>query len=450
MANAQMTDPEAVKRNWLPVSPAILAHTKMLNPHEKDTLTLKLPQEPGVFPFACTFPGHAMVMKGLIKSLPKGAGLRDLTFKLYLGDWKRLPDFKTLEVHREGSIPDNLIQIKLDDYKNHFGIVYEGKLTAPKRGNYKFYVTSDDGARILVDGKQVTEYDGIHPAGDVKEGAIQLDKGDHQFRLEYFQAAGNIELFAGWSSPFFQPTALSKSPPKDWSKGGKRKAKEETTGMPLAVANEPVIYRNFIQGAGNRAIGVGYPGSINIAWSAESMNLALVWRGAFMDAARHWNGRGGGAQPPLGYDVLRPTGEVTPAFAVTDKPEADWPVWNKEERYEGFEWKGYHLDKQGSPTFRYTWKGASIEESFRSEGNGLTPGGKAKLIRTLKISGSVPANAFYRLAFATKIENKDNTFVCAEGPTPFVISAEGARIAGKNLVLAAKPGTLTITYQWSN
>ncbi len=213
------------------------------------------------------------------------------------------------------------------------------------------------------------------------------------------------------------------------------------------VTEEPVIYRNFIQGAGNRGIGVGFPGGVNIAWSAESMNLSLIWRGAFMDAARHWNSRGGGHEKPLGYDVLQPTGEVTPALFVAEKPEAEWPKWDKTKRYEGFHWQGYSLDAKRNPTFRYTWQGAEVEESFTVEGNGNKPEGRAQLTRTIKVSGKLPANAWYRIGSGS-FENKDGAFI-RKSPTPFRITASGAQLAGQNLVIPAQSGTMTITYQWA-
>ena len=67
---------------------------------------------------------------------------------------------------------------------------------------------------------------------------------------------------------------------------------------------EPIIYRNFIEGAGVRAIGVGYPEEINLAFDANNMRLAMIWRGSFMDASRHWTGRGQGFEPPLGDDII--------------------------------------------------------------------------------------------------------------------------------------------------
>ena len=37
---------------------------------------------------------------------------------------------------------------------------------------------------------------------------------------------------------------------------------------------EAIIYRNFIEGAGTRAIGVGYPEKLNLAFDANEMRLA--------------------------------------------------------------------------------------------------------------------------------------------------------------------------------
>ena len=68
--------------------------------------------------------------------------------------------------------------------------------------------------------------------------------------------------------------------------------------MPLVPGTEAIIYRNFIKGAGPRAIGVGYPEHVNLAFDANDLRLALIWQGAFIDASRHWSGRGGGFQSP--------------------------------------------------------------------------------------------------------------------------------------------------------
>ena len=49
----------------------VVASTDLLGPGEKTTVTFTAPAQPGDYPFACTFPGHAMAgMKGVMKVLP--------------------------------------------------------------------------------------------------------------------------------------------------------------------------------------------------------------------------------------------------------------------------------------------------------------------------------------------------------------------------------------------
>ncbi len=457
LAMKEMEKPEeALKRNWLPDDKRVFAHSRLLNPREKDTITFTAPDKPGQYPYVCTFPGHAMTMQGVLRVFPLGEGLKDLKFALYLGDWKHLPDFNKLTPHREGPVPDNKVQIKLDDYKNQFGLVFTGRLEAPRDGNYTFAITSDDGSRVLVDGKEVVEYDGIHPAGDIKSKSVKLKKGPHDYRLEYFQAAGQMELFAAWKGPDFDITPLSTWLPANWKGVGKKKKEADTTGMPLVVTNEALVYRNFVTGAGNRGIAVGYPGGFNLAWNAETMNLAILWRGAFIDAARHWIGRGGGAQPPLGYDVLRPISEASLPFAIFSTPSADWPKVDPKTRADGYQFKGYRLDAKRQPTFNYEWNGLRVSDRFDTEGSGLTAEGK--LIRTLTIQGRTPENTWFRAAFGDKIEAaKDGSFIVEAGKlnmgghefdNRMKVTAPGAIVAGKNLVLPAKEGTLKVTYQW--
>ncbi|MBB5039133.1 family 16 glycoside hydrolase [Prosthecobacter dejongeii] len=445
MALKQMENVEAaLKRNWVPDDKRVWLHSKMLNPHEEEALTFTAPEKAGDYPFVCTFPGHALTMNGKMKVLPLGDGLKDLKFALYQGAWKSLPDFSKLKPHREGMVEDNLIQIKLDDYKNEFGVVFTGKLHAPRKGSYRFYITGDDGVRLLVDGKNIVEFDGIHPAGDIKEGSAQLEEGLHDFRLEYFQAGGDIAVFAAWKGSHFDITPLSKWTPKGWEKGAKPKQKKDFDPIPLVVKNEPVIYRNFIAGAGNRGIAVGYPGGISVAWSAEQMNLALIWRGAFMDASKHWNSRGGGYQAPLGYDVLSPS-QGQP-FAILATPEAAWP--EKQERAPGYAWKGYRLDTSRHPTFLYEWNGLKVADRCAAAPN--------QLQRTLKIDGQVPANMWLRIA-SGKIEAKDGGFLIDAGKlnlegrafeNKLRITAAGARIVGGNLLLPITGSEVSVTYSW--
>ena len=449
---------EAMKRDWLPDDPRMLAHSKAVAPKTKDEFAFKAPDKGGSYPYVCTFPGHALSMQGKMRVALPGPGLTGLKFAVYLGEWKTLPDFAALTPHREGAVADNLVQLKFDDYKNGYGVVFTGKLAAPKDGEYTFFLASDDGGRIAVDGKKVVEDDGIHPA-NVREGKMKLKAGEHDFRLEYFQAAGQAELFAAWSGEAFTMTPLSKWMPAGLLTGPTKKKKDETPSIPLVVGKEPVVYRNFIANAGGRPIAVGYPGGFNLAWSVDQLNVALLWRGAFMDAGRHWTDRGGGEQAPLGYDLLRPVVDVAPPFAVLTSADAEWPKSVKkadgsESRAEGYQWKGYTLDAKRFPTFLYEWNGVKVSDRYDIEGDAT---GAGKLIRTLKLTGSIPPNAWLRLASGT-IQSADGAFAVDGGvfdvqgrsfENKYTVAAQGAQVAGRNLVVPAR-AEIKVTYSWPN
>ena len=53
-------------RQFVPESPAILAHSDLLAPDKTQRLRFTAPAEPGVYPYMCTFPGHGLVMYGAL------------------------------------------------------------------------------------------------------------------------------------------------------------------------------------------------------------------------------------------------------------------------------------------------------------------------------------------------------------------------------------------------
>jgi len=127
----------------------------------------------------------------------------------------------------------------------------------------------------------------------------------------------------------------------------------------IKATSEAIMYRNFIEGAGARAIGVGYPEHVNLAFDANQLRAAMIWQGAFMDGARHSNGRGQGFEPPLGHNLfMLPEG---PPFAFSVFPEEMlWPDKSGKEADYGF--KGYWLDSQRRPKFMYRFLAMDVED----------------------------------------------------------------------------------------
>lgn len=61
-----------------------------------------------------------------------------------------------------------------------------GQLAIPAAGSYGFRLTSDDGSRLEIDGSEVVDHDGVHPA-TAKDGIVALEAGRHPFDLRYFE-----------------------------------------------------------------------------------------------------------------------------------------------------------------------------------------------------------------------------------------------------------------------
>ncbi|GAA5220765.1 PVC-type heme-binding CxxCH protein [Membranihabitans marinus] len=66
MVDEFMKNPEAEKMGYVPGSKYVISATGMLAPGESESITFKLPDIPGIYPFLCTFPGHWRMMQGVI------------------------------------------------------------------------------------------------------------------------------------------------------------------------------------------------------------------------------------------------------------------------------------------------------------------------------------------------------------------------------------------------
>jgi putative heme-binding domain-containing protein len=66
LANALVSEPDAAARQYIPRSDDVLVYTDLVYPQERATIHFRAPREPGRYPYLCTFPGHWMVMNGVM------------------------------------------------------------------------------------------------------------------------------------------------------------------------------------------------------------------------------------------------------------------------------------------------------------------------------------------------------------------------------------------------
>jgi len=400
-----------IRQDWIPENDRIIAHTKMVNPHQSETIEFTAPDIEGRMPFVCTFPGHALIMNGVFFVRHPVPPIKGLHYRYYVAKpgqhLQHLPSPDSVQSVEEEELPAGKVDISIHekDRKNDFAYEFEGRLDCPKDGAYRFAMGSDDGSALWIDDKEIIKDDNIHPFG-LKNKQIKLTKGEHRIKAEYFQAGGEAQFYLNWSGPGFSEMPLSVWEP---AADERKSEKERFNGIPLVVDKEARVYRNFIEGCSPRAIAVGYPGGVNICWDADEMNTALVWQGAFMDAKRHWTDRGVGNQPPLGYGVAKLG--LQRALGVLDSQTAPWvPSYVKNQpRDTAYTFHGFELDAQRFPTFHWEFNGVKVDENF-------TPSGDAKkenaaVERHLKLTATRPIDNLYFLALKGAIEPKDKAFI---------------------------------------
>ena len=120
-----------------------------------------------------------------------------------------LPDFSQLRP--QGTISTTVLNVPLQSFEvgfpgvtdrfEWFALDYRGSFAVPAPGTYRFRLSSDDGSRLLIDGRQVIDNDGIH-GGNAVEGEAQLDEGVHAIEVQYFQGPRyEVELVLEWAQP---------------------------------------------------------------------------------------------------------------------------------------------------------------------------------------------------------------------------------------------------------
>ena len=89
----------------------------------------------------------------------------------------------------------------LDDrFRNNWGARFSGLIDIPDSGNWTFYLTSDDGSELWIDGTSLVTNYGSHGMRE-RSGLVNLTTGLHDFKIEFFQGTGPHGLNLKWEGP---------------------------------------------------------------------------------------------------------------------------------------------------------------------------------------------------------------------------------------------------------
>ena len=93
---------------------------------------------------------------------------------------------------------------------------FSARMDIPRAGTYTFYLSSDDGSILSIDGQRLFDNDGFHAALE-KSGAVHLGEGEHPLDLRFFQRGGGSSLHLDLEGPSMERRSI----PVSWLNSGK-------------------------------------------------------------------------------------------------------------------------------------------------------------------------------------------------------------------------------------
>ena len=126
---------------------------------------------------------------------------RGLNYSYFEADNMNMAVLKTAAPVKQGVINKPVLTVKQRTDK--YGVMYEGYIRVDKTGGYAFYLNSDDGSIVWIDGQEIVNNDGDHGATE-KEGKCLLEAGYHKIKLMYFDSGGGNSLLFSYN-PLGQP-----------------------------------------------------------------------------------------------------------------------------------------------------------------------------------------------------------------------------------------------------
>ncbi len=322
-------------------------------------------------------------------------GLKNASSSNNGGIYQRWDDSKPEAEKGFGGVAPRQNASKAPGLWQHIKIIFE----APK---FDASGTKTQNAKIIsVELNGVLIHENVELFGATR-GAAGAEKAKGPLRLQGDHgsvAFRNIEI-----------TALSEIPKSNQNGGA--------DPIYIEAASNNMI-RSFVDVAPGvrsvHAISVGGPEKTAYSYDLDNGTLLQGWHGDFIDATPMWDGRGNGTSRALG-SITRFTKK--PVLSIS-KLANDKAAWIADTAGTGFRTKGYVMDKQDRPEFKYIINGTHVTDAVKvmENGQGLTR----------EISVDKPSkDLYFLLATASNIEEVAKGLYLVDDKSYYIQLADGS------------------------
>ena len=282
--------------------------------------------------------------------------LKNLQYTVYEGRINDFSTFASLPPEAEGS--SVILTSDLSNKSKKFLIRYTGTLAVKEAGEYTFNLRVPGGSGLVKIGKQEV----IPLSENNSKGTLSLPAGEMPFELFYSK-------YTDWVQPGLG-LSISGIGLREYLISDKEGIIGNVVDPILVDPIEKPILRSFMDlPDGPRvthAISVGSKEQLHYTYDLDHGTIVQLWRGGFLDATPMWHQRGDGSSRPLG-SVHHFAKQPGLSVARLSSEQADWKA---DTAGSSFRPKGYRLDAQKQPSFRYQVYEANVLDAIQVLENG--------------------------------------------------------------------------------
>ncbi|MBC7745375.1 MAG: DUF1080 domain-containing protein [Flavobacterium sp.] len=313
--------------------------------------------------------------------------LSDLKYAVYKAGPDSADNQKKLSPAAEGS--SDILTSSISPLQNEFFIRYKGNLEIKEAGEYAFNLQTAGGSGSMRVADKI-----IIPVGDGKNtGKAILPAGKVPIEISYIKTVewAKPDLRLNVAGPGIREFLISDAivSPSDL-----------VDPILINPTSKNKILRSFVDLSGGKriihAINVGSNKQVNYTYDADNGMIVQLWRGDFLDATPMWHDRGDGSSRAAGS--VHQFGNPAPVIQKLVDMKSTWAT---DTNGTGFKPKGYSLDNDESPTFKYIMYGTQVTDATTVLENGQG------IKRQIELQAPVQ-NLYVQLVSANSVEEIGN------------------------------------------